>query len=648
MRVRLFDTADWREVSALTFPSDRPMTKGRPEKASAAAFSPDGQRFAVGTRSGAVHVWDVRGPSRAPACLETGTGEVRRVAFDPGNAAYVYTLTEDAEIQCWVCRDRWERAGYVSPRPQSPEQPPKWRELFAAPPGAVIAVAEDGRCYRLDDGECLLTHTTLPNGIARAAGSPDGRTIAHHSSAVGLFDSVTHVDGAELQEGNKISPNDGMAFSPDGRLLARTSSGDGVLRLWDVGSGRLEAAVFVSGLHESVAFSPDGRWLAVTARNRAFLYEVAGSPTLSVGAFHGGPVRDVDLDAEGHTLACVSRYGPIHEVSCWSLARSLRLFPDRSASYPDLTPHAPRVVLGTCGNVLLGASGGVRRWDPVPTRPAGIGPFGRHGGLCCDGEGRVWAAAEHGVHRAAAGQPLRPCWTNSPADQAAGLTFYSVAAGRGRALAGRRDGRVLVFGANDGRHELTWHLGESPVTALALSPDEGTALVGTEAGKLFLVGVPGGEVVHELPAHRGEVTGVGYAETGLLATASRDRTVKLWRADGELVLTVPAERQVERLALSPDGTRLVMVLEGDRCVRVLQLTISPAGWPPSGCPPAPWRPRRRRTGRARSPLLRPSQPLAKAYCWRSSWERTSRCRPAGASSAPLTVPTPRTWLSPTC
>src|SRR5581483_2136741 len=94
-------------------------------------------------------------------------------------------------------------------------------------------------------------------------------------------------------------------------------------------------------------------------------------------------------------------------------------------------------------------------------------------------------------------QPLRSVWQNPRPDQRAGLTFYSVGVKRRWALAGRRDGRVFAFRAEGGALEASWPAARSPVTALALSPDERSALVGGEHGEVLLVDVPGGEILHE-------------------------------------------------------------------------------------------------------------------------------------------------------
>jgi hypothetical protein len=113
----------------------------------------------------------------------------------------------------------------------------------------------------------------------------------------------------------------------------------------------------------------------------------------------------------------------------------------------------------------------------------------------------------------------------------------------------------------------------SAVRSVALRGDEAMVAAGSDTGEVALVGVPG-RVVTVRKGHRDEVRGVSWSGRRLLASGSRDRTVKLWQVDGGSLtelLTLPQPAGVRWLAFHPDGVRLFVLLERERAVRVWHL-----------------------------------------------------------------------------
>jgi WD40 repeat protein len=165
-------------------------------------------------------------------------------------------------------------------------------------------------------------------------------------------------------------------------------------------------------------------------------------------------------------------------------------------------------------------------------------------------------------------------WQNQPTEKI-DPDRSSLSAGQQWVLAGYGDDQTRLFSASQVCLAKQWTSPGGRIRSVALSPMEDLAVSGTEAGTVQIVRVPTAEQVSVLKAHRGPVTSVAFNPNGdRLATASHDRTVRLWQRDGESfreLVTLPADGPVLQVVFHPDGKRLAMVVEGEHAVRIWHL-----------------------------------------------------------------------------
>lgn len=242
-------------IGTEAIPSDIPV--------STAAFSPDGQRIALGRADGTIRLIDSRLPANA-RILRGPQGRVIALAFSPdGRRLAAEGL--DGKIHLWSGPNLVQKVAF---RGASLADVIRFSrdgsEMAAGTYNGLFVFSSLGEPAQLPPPKRFLRHGTVLdiNFTANADGlrSADADGIIHRWAK-----DMTRLSGCKAGDGRHITA---MSFSPDGTHVAAGYL-DGTVVDWHVqgGNGKLRVLHAVQSPIRSLAFSPKGDALAVASLN---------------------------------------------------------------------------------------------------------------------------------------------------------------------------------------------------------------------------------------------------------------------------------------------------------------------------------------------------------------------------------------------
>ncbi|NET47798.1 MAG: hypothetical protein F6K09_03540 [Merismopedia sp. SIO2A8] len=476
-----------------------------------AAFSPDGQRLAVGDTNGEIHVWQVASGQKTLG-WKAHTGWIWSVVFSP-DGKQLASGAEDRTLRVWDSAT-----------------------------GELLATLE-GHDHRVAS---MVWH---PDGQQLFSGSEDGTAKVWHWQTQSCVQTVSH-KGAIAQ----------VTLSSDGKRLAGGSAVTSTILLWDLEQNACIQTFegHDSGVRTTVFIPNDQRLISASIDQTIRVWDVETGDCLAILEGHQGTIWSVVVSDNPypHNQHIMSASND-QTVKIWDLAsgQCLRTLHGFAARVWSVALNPQSSVLATCDDR------GVKLWDvgsgqclktfrgyPQVNWTVSFSPID---GTLASGGGQdhkiqIWDMEQKRCRRSLSGhQNYVQNLCHHPTEPILASAAHHI---------------IHLWNLETGQTLYRLEEHKAPIWKVVFSHD-GQYLASSCFDQTTKVwDWRTGHCVWTLQGHSSWVFGVDFSPDGRwLATSSMDQTIKLWDAlMGECVRTIQvADDQMPDVTFSPDGDYLV-------------------------------------------------------------------------------------------